>query len=53
MHELGKFHLKINVIPNRSEKYMNFTININLDFIDCFQFLSSPLDRLIKNLSKA
>ena len=41
MEELGKFNLKINVIPNGLEKYMNFTINNKLSFIDSFQFLSS------------
>ena len=43
MQELGKFSLKINVIPNRLEKYMSSTINNKLRFIDCFQFLSSSL----------
>ena len=27
MQELGKFNLKINVIPNGLEKYVSFTIN--------------------------
>ena len=31
---------------------MSFTINNKLIFIDSFQFLSSSLERLIKNLSK-
>ena len=31
---------------------MNFTINNKLSFIDNFQFLSSSLDSLVKNLSK-
>ena len=53
MQELGKFNLIINVIPNGSEKYMSFTINNKLSFIDCFQFLSSSLDSLVKNLNKA
>ena len=39
MQELGKFSLKINVIPNRLEKYISFTINNKLSFIDNFQFL--------------
>ena len=33
-------------------KYMSFTINNKLRFIDSFQFLSSSLDSLVKNLSK-
>ena len=52
MQELGKFNLKINVMPNRLEKYMSFTINNKLIFIDSFQFLSSSLDSLVKNLNK-
>ena len=50
LQELGKFNLKINVIPNELEKYMSFSINNKLSFIDNFQFLSSPLDSLVKNL---
>ena len=50
MQELGKFKLKINVIPNGLEKYMSFNINNKLDFIDSFQFLSSSLDSVVKNL---
>ena len=34
--ELGKFNLKINVIPNGFKKYMSFTINNKLSFIDSF-----------------
>ena len=52
MQELGKFDLNINVIQNGLEKYMSFSINNKLSFIDSFQFLSSPLDRLVKNLAK-
>ena len=52
MQELGKFNLKINVIPNGLEKYMNFSINNKLSFIDSFQLLSSSLDSLVKNLWK-
>ena len=51
MKELGKFNLKIKVIPNGLEKYMSFSINNNLSFIDSFQFLSSSLDSLVKNLN--
>ena len=52
IEELGKFNFKINVIPNGLEKYMSFTINSKLSFIDSFQFLSSLLDSLVKNLRK-
>ena len=52
MQELGKFSLKKSVIPNGLEKYMSFTINNKLSFNDSFQFLSSSLDSLVKNLNK-
>ena len=52
LQELGKFNLKINVIRNELEKYMSFIINCKLSFIDSFQFLSSSLDSLVKNLNK-
>ena len=52
MQELGKFYLKIRVLPNELEKYMSFTINNKLSFIDSFQFLSSSLHSLVKNLNK-
>ena len=52
MQELGKFNLKTNVIPNGLEKYINFSINNKLIFIDSFQFLSSSLDSLVENLNK-
>ena len=34
MQEIGKFDVKVNVIPNGLEKYMVFTINKSLVFID-------------------
>ena len=34
------------------EKYLNFSINNKLSFIDSFQFLSSSLDSLFKNLNE-
>ena len=37
---------------NVLEKYMSFSINNKLSFIDSFLFLSSSLDSLVKNLSK-
>ena len=43
IEELGKFIFKITVIPNGLEKYISFTINNKLSFIDGFQFLSSSL----------
>ena len=52
MQELVRFNLKKNVIPNGLEKYMSFSINNKLNFIDSLQFLSSSLDSLVKNLNK-
>ena len=52
MQEVGKLNLKIRIIPNVLEKYMSFTINDKLRLIDSFQFLSSLLDSLVKNLNK-
>ena len=52
MQELGKFNLKISVIPNGLQRYLSFTINNKFSIIDSFQFLSSSLDSLDKNLNK-
>ena len=52
MQERSTFNLKINVIQNGLEKYMTFSINKKLSFIDSFQFLNSSLDSLLKNLGK-
>ena len=52
MEELGKFNLKINVSPNGLEKYLSFSIKNKLSFINSFQFLSSSLNSLVKNLGK-
>ena len=51
MQELGKFDVKVNVIPNGLGKYIAFTINKNLVFIDSKQFMNASLDVLGKNLS--
>ena len=50
MQELGKFDFKINVIPNRLEKYKSFSLDSKLVFIDSFHFLSFSLDSLVKKL---
>ena len=52
MQELGKFNLKLNVTPNRLERYMSFNTNNKLSLINSFQFLSFSLDSLVKNLDK-
>ena len=51
MQELGKFNLKTSVIPNGLERYMSFTINNKLIFIERFHYLSSSLDSLVKSLN--
>ena len=49
--EIGKFDVGVSAIPNGLEKYMAFTINSNLVFIDRMQFMNSSLNALVKNLS--
>ena len=49
--ELSKFNCKISVISNGLEKYMSFTLNKNIFFIDGMLFMNSSLDKLVKNLS--
>ena len=44
MQKIGKFNVKVNVIPNGLEKYMAFTINYNLVFIGSMQFINSCID---------
>ena len=39
-------------MPNGLEKYMVFTINKSLVFIDSKQFMNSSLDALVQNLSE-
>ena len=48
--ELSRFDRKISVIPNGLEKYMSFTLNVNIVFIDSMLFMNSSLDRLAKNV---
>ena len=49
--KIGKFDVKVSVIPSGLDKYKIFTINRNLVFIDSMQFINSGLDSLVKNLS--
>ena len=51
MQGLGKFNLKTSVTPNGLERYMSFTINNKLIFIERFHYLSSSLDSLVKSLN--
>ena len=47
-----KQDLNINAIPNNLEKYMAFMLGNHLTSIDCFQFMSSSLNKLVSNLPK-
>ena len=49
--EVGKFDVNVNVMPNGLERYIAFTINKNLVFIESMQFMNLSLDSLVKNLS--
>ena len=48
---IAKFDVKVSAIPNGLEKYMAFTVDKSLVFIDSMQFMNSGLDSLVKNLS--
>ena len=53
IEELGKFNFELNVIPNRSEKYMSFRLDSKFVFIYSFQFSSSWWYSLVKNLGES
>ena len=48
--ELNKFDCNVDVILNGLEKYVSFTWNKNIVFIDSMLFVNSSLDELVKNL---
>ena len=48
MHKLEKRDFKMYLIPNRFEKYMSFSFDNKLLFIDSFE--SSSLDSLVKKV---
>ena len=50
IQEIGKFDVKISVIPNGLEKCMTFTINKNV-VSESMQFMNSGLDVLVKNFT--
>ena len=52
MQEQGILSFKVNAIPIGLEKYMSYNINNKLIFNYSFQFLSSALENLFKNLDK-
>ena len=47
-----KCQMNINAIPNNMEKYMAFMLGNHLTFLDSFQFMSSSLEKLVRNLPK-
>ena len=49
MQELSKFNFKTNVTPNGLKNYLSSSSNSKLNV---FQFLSSSLDSLVKNLDR-
>ena len=44
--------MNINAIPDNVEKYMAFMLGNHLTFNGSFQFMSSSLDKLVRNLQK-
>ena len=44
--------MNINAVPNNMKKYMAFMLGNHLTFIDSFQFISSSLENLVKNITK-
>ena len=48
---MSGFDCKISVISNGLEKYMSFTLNKNIFFIDSMLFMNYSLDKLAQNLS--
>ena len=49
--DIKNFSVKIDVIPDRLEKYITLILNKNLAFIDSMQFMNFSLGKLVKNLS--
>ena len=52
MQEIGKFDVRVSVIPNGLEKYMGFMIKNSLVFFNSVQFKNYSLDSLVKNLTE-
>ena len=48
INEIGKFNVKVDVMPNGLEKYMAFTINKILIFVDSMQFMNSSQENQLK-----
>ncbi|CAL1294548.1 unnamed protein product [Larinioides sclopetarius] len=59
MQEIGKLKdYEISVVPTTMEKYITFSLTkryqkfrVSLNFIDSYQFLSTSLEKLVKNLT--
>ena len=51
IQEIDKFDAKVSFIPNGLEKYIAFSINKNLVFVDGMQFMNTSLNKLVKNLT--
>ena len=49
--EISKLNCNINVISNGLEKYMSFSLNKNIVFVDSMLFMNSSLDKLVKNVN--
>ena len=49
--ECSAFNCSVDVIPNGLEKYMSFTLNKNIVFIDSMLFMNSSFDKLVKHLN--
>ena len=49
--KISKCDVKVSVTPNGLEKYLAFTLNANLVFIDNMKSMNFSLDSLVKNLS--
>ena len=47
-YKLKTSDVKIDIIRNRSEKYMAFILNKNLVLIDSMQFMNSSLEKLVR-----
>ena len=47
---MSKFNCRVSFTPNGFEKYMSFTLDKNIVFIDRMLFLNSSLDKLVNNL---
>ena len=52
MSEDRRYLHHCNVTQTGLEKYMSFSLDDKLVFIDSFQFLGSSLESLVKNLAK-